>query len=604
MLIKVKILKDNTMCGIIGYVGSKNAPPLILEGLKHLEYRGYDSVGVAFVGGDALIVKKDVGKVDEVHGRLNFLEPAVNLAIGHSRWATHGNLTQENAHPHLDCSNEVAIVHNGIVENYQELKKELVSKGHVFRSETDSEIIAHLIEEEMKESGTFEEACARAFSKLEGTFAVLAVRKGENKIVGARKGSPLVVGIAEHGNFVASDIPAFLPHTKKVVYLHEHDLAVVTPSSVEVFRLEREGLRKVVRPLHTVEWDVEKAKKGEFEHFMLKEITEQVETIRKAAAQDRKLVERIAKEIDKAFGVFFVGCGSSYHACLVGSYLFSKIANKHVNVVLGSEFPHYKHFLKKETLVIAISQSGETYDVLEAVRVAKEKGSKVLSIVNVMGSSLTRESDEFLLMHAGPEICVVATKTYTSQIALLDLLAHAIAGKFEEGKRKLTYLWNVVYHLTAATTRELLKKLAEKLKDKEHIFCIGRGVMYPTAMEAALKIKEVSYIHAEAFAGGELKHGTLALIEEGTPCIVFVDEENEKEILSNAAEIKTRGGYIIGISPKNNEIFDFWIKVPECGTENPIVHIIPVQILAYYLAVLRGCDPDKPRNLAKTITVK
>jgi len=329
-----------------------------------------------------------------------------------------------------------------------------------------------------------------------------------------------------------------------------------------------------------------------------------VETIKRAIAQKKEIVERITREMKRAERVFLIGCGSSYHACLAASYIFSKVVGKPLNVVLASEFSSYQSFLDSHTLVIAVSQSGETYDVLEAVRVAKMRGSKVISIVNVPGSSLTRESDTFLLMHAGPEICVLSTKTYTSQLALLTLLAYAMIGKYEEGRRRLRYLWNVIYYLTSATMRKKLKELAQKLRRAEHIFCIGRGLQYATAMEAALKIKEVSYIHAEALAGGELKHGTIALIEKGTPCIIFVAQDNEKEIISNACEIKARGGYIIGVSPNFHEVFDDWIKVPEAGTENPIVQIIPIQVLAYQLAILKGFDPDKPRNLAKAVCVK
>jgi len=305
----------------------------------------------------------------------------------------------------------------------------------------------------------------------------------------------------------------------------------------------------------------------------------------------------------RAYGIFFVDCGSSYHACLVGSYLLSKIAKTHVNVVLASEFENYEHFLTENTLVFAVSQSGETADVLEAVRAAKRHGSKVIGIVSRMGSSLTRESDEFLLMNAGPEICVLSTKTYTSQAALMTLLAYALAGRYEEGVSKLKGLYMDIYNLTSRSMRDYLKRLAEMLADKEHIYLIGRGLQYATALEAALKIKEVSYIHAEAFAGGELKHGPLALIEEGAPVIVFVSKENEKKILSNASEVKARGGFVIGVSAERHEIFDYWIKVPECGDLNPIVQIIPIQILAYQLAMLRGLDPDKPRNLAKSVTV-
>jgi glucosamine--fructose-6-phosphate aminotransferase (isomerizing) len=590
------------MCGIIGYIGEKEANPIILNGLKHLEYRGYDSCGIALIGTNSLMIKKDVGKVEEVHSRLNFLEPPAKLIIAHTRWATHGKVSQENAHPHLSCDSSIAVVHNGIIENYQELKKLLKKKGHKFKSETDTEVISHLVEEEMKKGKEFVEAAKSAIRKLKGSYALLLVHKNEKKILAARKGSPLVLGIADHGYFAASDIPAFLDYTKRVVYLHDYDFVVLTSKGFEVFNLLEN--RVVERKIDTIEWSAEKAKKGEFEHFMLKEISEQVETIQKAALQDENAVRKVVEEMRRAFGIFFIGCGSSYHACLAGSYLFSKIAGEHVNVVLASEFPNYEHFLTKKTLVVAVSQSGETYDVLEAVRAARRRGSKVISIVNVMGSSLTRESDAFLLMNAGPEICVLSTKTYTSQVALLDLLAHALAGKYEEGRKKLKYLWNVIYNLTSATTREMIKKLAENLKNEQHVFCIGRGLQYATALEAALKIKEVSYIHAEAFAGGELKHGTIALIEKGTPCIVFVSEENEEEIISNAEEIKARGGYLIGISSKNNKVFDFWIKVPECGTENPIVQIIPIQILAYQLAVARGCDPDRPRSLAKVICVK
>lgn len=344
--------------------------------------------------------------------------------------------------------------------------------------------------------------------------------------------------------------------------------------------------------------------KGNFEHFMLKEITEQAETISKSISQNEKTIKESADIMKKARGIYLVGCGSSYHACLSASYKFSSISKMHINVALASEFSNYKDFLIPESLVIAVSQSGETADVLEAVRTAKEKGAKVISIVNVIGSSLTRESDKTLMMNSGPEICVLSTKTYTSQLAILTLLAYAVAGKYEEGKKKLKDLINYVYYITSANARKYIKEIAEKIKDSNHIYLIGRGLQYPTSLEAALKIKEVSYIHAEGFAGGELKHGTISLIEKGTPCIVFSSYQTEKEILSNAAELKVRGGYIIGVGPKYNEIFDIFIKVREAEEANSICQIIPIQILAYQLALLRGCNPDKPRNLAKSVTVK
>ena len=589
------------MCGIIGYIGKQNVAPVLFNGLKRLEYRGYDSAGIVTLA-SGFHIKKDIGKVDEIHQKLNFLNIPGTLGIAHTRWATHGGVTKENAHPHVDCEEKIAVVHNGIIENYQELKRNLISLGHKFRSQTDTEIISHLIEEIMKKGKNFHDATASALKSLEGSYAVLVLNRNERKLIAARKGAPLVLGVSDSGYFAASDIPAFLEYTKNVVYMHDYDLALLTDNGLKMFNLLEN--REVDRKVDTVDWGIHQAEKGEFEHFMLKEISEQVETIQRAAQQNKEMIDHVVKEIRKAHGIFFIAAGSSYHACLAASYIMSKVSKLHINVVLASEFSHYEHYLTDKSLIIAVSQSGETADVLEAVKTAKAKRSKVISLVNVVSSSLTRTSDMFLNINAGPEICVLSTKTYTSQLALFTLLSYALSDKYDEGKRRLTQLWNEIYHLTSATTREKIKELAGKLQEKEHVFLIGRGLQYVTALEAALKIKEVSYIHAEALAGGELKHGTIALIENGTPCIVFVSEDNEKEILSNAMEIKSRGGYIIGVSPKNNDIFDFWIKVPEAGNENLIVQIIPIQILAYQLAVLRGLDPDRPRNLAKSVTVK
>lgn len=589
------------MCGIIGYIGKQDVAPILFKGLKRLEYRGYDSAGIVTLG-SGFHIKKDAGKVDEIHQRMNFLDIPGSLGIAHTRWATHGGVTKENAHPHVDCDEKIAVVHNGIIENYQELKRNLIMAGHKFKSQTDTEVLPHLIEEIMKKGKNFHDAAISALRSLEGSYAFLILNRNERKLIAARKGSPLVLGVSNEGCFAASDIPAFLEHTKNVVYMSDYDLALITDEGFKIFNLIEN--REVDRKVDTVDWDIKQAEKGEFEHFMLKEISEQVDTIQRVAHQNREVIDHVVKEMRNARGVFFVAAGSSYHACLAASYTMSKVSKLHINVVLASEFPHYEHYLTDKSLVIAVSQSGETADVLEAVKSAKVKKSKVISLVNTIGSSLTRTSDMFLNINAGPEICVLSTKTYTSQLALFTLLSYALSDKYDEGKTKLTRLWNEIYHLTSATTREKIKELAEKLQNKEHIFLIGRGLQYATALEAALKIKEVSYIHAEALAGGELKHGTIALIESGTPCIVFVSQENEREILSNAMEIKSRGGYIIGLSPRNNDIFDFWIKVPEANNENPIVQIIPIQILAYQLAVLRGLDPDRPRNLAKSVTVK
>jgi glucosamine--fructose-6-phosphate aminotransferase (isomerizing) len=595
------------MCGIIGYIGEKDVAPIIFNGLKRLEYRGYDSAGIAIAtDGVGIKIKKGVGRVDDINRKLNFLSMHGNYGIGHTRWATHGGVTQMNAHPHISNNRKIVVIHNGIVENYQEIKRVLTDNGFKFYSETDTETIPNLIEFEMIRGKDFEQAAMDAMRQLEGYYAVLAMFEGERKIIGSRNGSPLVIGTGRNESFFASDIPAFLEHTKNVMYIHDNDFVVLDGTdgmnAVRFYTLEN-GLQ-VKRPVHSIAWNLEQAQKGDFDHFMMKEITEQVETVKSAANQDKDILFEVADAIKEAQGVFFVACGSSYHACLTASYLFSKVANMHVNVVLGSEFSNYEHFLTPETLVLAVSQSGETIDVLDAVRTARRKGSKVMSIVNVMGSSLHRSSDKALMLNAGPEICVLSTKTYTAQLTVLSLLAYTAAGRYEEGKKNLEYLWNIIYNLTSANSRKYIKNLAQKLQNKGHIFTIGRSLQYPTALEAALKIKEVSYIHAEGFSGGELKHGTIALIEDGTPCIVFSSEEKEKEILSNAMEIKARGGYIIGLNGKNNEVFDFFIKVPEVGDLNPVTQIIPIQILSYQLAVLRGCDPDKPRNLAKSVTVK
>ncbi|MFH1623318.1 MAG: glutamine--fructose-6-phosphate transaminase (isomerizing) [Candidatus Aenigmatarchaeota archaeon] len=563
---------------------------------------GYDSAGIAIVAPDGSTdIRKDVGRVDAINEKLRFLGMQGTIGIGHTRWATHGGVTQKNAHPHVSNNGKITVIHNGIVENYQEIKRMLAGNGFTFYGETDTETIPNLIEFEMRKGKDFEAAARDAIKQLEGYYAVLAMFDGERKIVASRDGSPLVAGVGAGENFIGSDIPAFLEHTKTVMYIHDKDFVVIDDRGIRFKDLDGNA---VERPVHSIDWSLDQAQKGDFDHFMMKEISEQVDTVQKAANQDMDTLLAVADAVRDAKGIFLVACGSSYHACMSASYIFSKIANMHVNVVLASEFSNYEHFLTPETLVIAVSQSGETIDVLDAVRTARKKGSKVMSIVNVMGSSLHRNSDKSLMLNAGPEICVLSTKTYTAQLAVLSLLAYAVAGRYEEGRQSLQYLWNIIYNLTAANTRDYIKQLADKLKDREHVFLIGRGLQYPTALEAALKVKEVSYIHAEGFSGGELKHGTIALIETGTPCIVFSSADNEKEIISNAMEIKARGGYIIGVNAHSNEVFDFFIKAPDVGLLNPITQIIPIQILAYQLAVLRGCDPDMPRNLAKSVTVK
>ncbi len=588
------------MCGIIGYVGNENASNILLNGLKNLEYRGYDSCGIAVLNKE-LQIRKNIGKVSEVTKKENFSELMGKAGIAHTRWATHGGVTKENAHPHLSNNKRIAVVHNGIIENHEELKKFLKNKGFNFYSETDTEIIPNLIEYEFLRNQDFVQACKKALKKLKGSYAVLILSTYFNGIIASRHESPLVIGVGDNEFFAASDIPAFLEYTKKVVYLYDYDFVVLN-KGITIFNLKKNEEVKV--KISNIEWSVEQARKGDFEHFMLKEINEQIETLKKALHQDKRILNKIVTNLKNAKNIFFVACGSSYHAALTASYLFSSIANKQVNVFVASEFPNFSHFINKDSVVLAISQSGETADVLESVKYAKQKGAKIISIVNVMGSSLIRNSDEFLLLNAGPEICVLSTKSYTSQVVLLTLLAYSLAGEYNGVLKKINYLWNVVYYLTSENMKTRIKELAKKIKNKEHLFTIGRGLEYSTAMEAALKIKEVSYIHAEAFPGGELKHGAIALIEKNTPCIVFVSEKNKHLIISNATELKSRGAYIIGVASVNNPVFDFWIKVPETNSFNPITQIIPIQLLAYELALLRKCNPDMPRNLAKSVTVK
>ena len=602
------------MCGIIAYSGEDPAAPILFEGLKRLEYRGYDSAGIVTINsGTNFELKKGIGKVLELHKRLDLADIHGNIGLAHTRWATHGGVTDENAHPHLSNNSEIAVIHNGIVENYKDLKSMLIDAGFTFKSQTDTEVVPNLVQYWMKvKELSFIDAVVNTIQSLEGNFALVIMDRVSKVIVGAKNGSPLVLGISPTKNelFLASDIPAFLDRTKDVIYLYDGDMVIIRDPSKGRNRYEiidfREGEKKALlsRPVQSVSWDIEHAAKGEFDHFMLKEIAEQVETIQKASLQDFEIIQDITNRIRKAHGVFLIGCGTSYHACLSASYLFSKLAAFHVNTVLASEFSAYEDFLKEDTLVIAVTQSGETIDVLDAIKTAKKKGCQIISIVNVMGSSATQVSDLSVFLNAGPEVSVLSTKTYTSQLAVLSLLAYSLAGRYEEGERKLRYLWNIVYNLTAASTRNRIKTLADKLANNDHIFVLGRGPLFATALEAALKIKEVSYIHAEAFAGGELKHGPISLINEGTPCIVFVSKETEKNILSNAMEVKSRGGYLIGIGPTPIEPFDFFIKVPESEELNPICQIIPIQILAYQLAVILGHDPDRPRNLAKSVTVR
>ena len=585
------------MCGIIGYKGHRNSNLIALNALKSLEYRGYDSWGIANKTNSTINLFKIIGKIGEIKS-IDFAES--NLAIGHTRWATHGSVTKENAHPHLSDDKSIAVVHNGIIENFQELRKFLKEKGIEFNSETDTEVIPNFIQYFMQNGDDFQEAFRQTLLKLEGSFAVVAMQKDCDFLLFGRKDSPLVLGLGDDEIFIASDIPAFLNHTNKVVFIENNEYGIVN-NKPELFTIDTNI--PVKRKETKIDWNVEQAQKGNYPHFMLKEIVEQNHTIKRAIEQNPELIKSITQMMKDAVGIFFVGCGTSYHACVSASYEFSHIAKKHVNVVIASEFRNYRDFLTDKTLMVAVSQSGETADLLDAVRIAKEKGVKVISIVNVVGSTLTRLSDKSIMMNAGPEICVLSTKSYTSQLAILLMLAYGTAGCLEHGKQIIRKAGSYVDEIIDSNLKNL-KNLAEQTKDSSDYFLIGRDLAYPSALEGALKIKEVSYIHAEGFAGGELKHGTIALIDKNVPVIVISTNKTRKFILSNAAEIKSRGGYIIGIDELDNELYDYHIKVPDTGSANPILMIIPIQIIAYYLALARNCDPDKPRNLAKSVTVK
>lgn len=582
---------------------------MTVDGLKKLEYRGYDSWGIAWKEGGRIEVQKEVGKISGIDA--SAWGTHCELAIGHTRWATHGGVTRENAHPHLTTNSTIAVVHNGIVENYQELREELRQKGHTFLSETDTEVIPHLIEENLKSTGDFAQAVRLACQRFTGRYAVLAMHAGSNTLVAARTGSPLIIGVAKEaaatggpvGYFVGSDTPAFLRHTRTVQYLDDGEMAVSDGRTIifsDIATGEEREKREIELTIKEEETD-----KGSYEHYMLKEIMDQKESVARAINQNEEEIMTLAKAIREARGTFLVGCGTAGKACMAAEYFFSVIAKHHVNVAPASEFTVYHHFLKPESLLIAVSQSGETADVLEAIKVAKGKGAKVLSIVNVRGSSIERASDYTLHINAGPERAVASTKALTGQLAVLLLVAHALADKLQEGKTLLSETASKINDMLNPRYVERIIKLAERIKNEENLYIIGKSWNFPMALESAIKVTEVSYIHAEGFAGGELKHGPIALIADGVPCIALMgNDEVHADMISNSIQLRARGGFVIGVAPQNNEVFSEWLRVPEAGAAQAIVNVIPVQVLAYYLAVKRGKDPDMPRNLAKSVTVK
>ena len=591
------------MCGIFGYVGpSTKAASIVLKGLKDLEYRGYDSWGIAAVpAGKAskIVVKKKTGKIG--NAKLDGF-PNSSFAFGHTRWATHGGVTDINAHPHLDCTGKIAIIHNGIMENYQEIKERLTKIGHRFVSQTDTEVAVHLIEEYAKHM-LFSKAVQKAFNEMEGLNAFIVMNTENRQFVAVRSGSPLVLGFGDRENFLASDAAAILPYTKQVHFLEDDEMAIVSEKGAMIFNARTGEHIKPRKQLLT--WSPSQVEKGSFPFFMLKEIHEQPGIIADIAADaDDKAIE-LATRIQNADGVYLIGCGTAAHACMAGSILFSKPGGILPHAAPASEVDSLMPFLTKKSVVLALSQSGETMDTLEAVRAAKKQGATIIAVVNVMGSTLYRESDEQLLIGAGPEKGVASTKAFTGKIAHLVLLSYALAGQVKAGQKLLTQTVRVAKEVLAKSSVAKIQALAKKIKNKEHIYVIGRGMSYPTALEAALKIKEISYIHAEGFAAGELKHGVIALVEDGTPCISFLPNDDMYGAnLAGAMEMKARGGFIIGVSHKPHEVFDEYIPVDDAGEATIIPNVMVSQLLAYYLTIERGFDPDMPRNLAKSVTVK
>jgi len=616
------------MCGIVGYIGNRKVVPILLEGLKRLEYRGYDSAGLVYLQNNTLTKHRAQGKLDNL-GKIveEVLGVKSHVGLGHTRWATHGAPTTENAHPHGDCKDDLVVVHNGIIENYQTLRAELKKKGHIFRSETDTEVLAHLIEEYLDKD--LVQAVRKALKRVQGSFAVGVLWRGQpDTIVAARNHSPLVLGISNsEGTLLASDVPALLPYTRDVVFLEDKEIAVLTSDKWEVRNLA--SGRKINKQVQTITWDAGMAEKAGFKHFMLKEIYEQpqalINTLRGRIDPQSGRVElpelkKLEKELKNIERIALVACGTSWHAALVAKYWFEEWVGIPVEVDIASEFRYRKLLLHKKVLTLSISQSGETADTLAGTRLASQLGSRVITICNVVGSTMTREADATLYTHAGPEIGVASTKAFTSQLAALFLLGSYL-GQVRKTlpADKVRQLGQAIVGLPPLLEENLpslqkkIKVVAERFYDSRNFLFVGRGLNFPIALEGALKLKEISYIHAEGYAAGELKHGPIALIDKDMPILGLVPKDNvyEKSI-SNIEEIRARQGQLILIGSKGDrqlkKITDHVLYMPKAPTMmpelNPILFTIPAQLLAYEIASLRGCDVDQPRNLAKSVTVE
>lgn len=609
------------MCGIAGYIGPRNAIDVAFDQLKKLEYRGYDSAGIAHIDGGEIKILKRAGKLNELGKLLEDRPDDVHMAVGHSRWATHGGPTDENAHPHYDRFEQIAIIHNGIIENYLDLREELAAKGHTFRSQTDTEVASHVIGAEYANGVPLEEAVRRGVKRLRGAYAIVVVSKSEpGKIVAVRNASPLVLGIGKGENMLASDIPALLPYTRDVVILEEDELAVIEQDTMRI--LDMNGRELALKPMH-IDWDMAAAERGGYDHFMLKEIHEQPEVIRQCLAG--RIDEGNAIRFEHFFGdhvwhdvdrVNIIACGTAYHAGLMGKFLFEKLLRLPTDVYYSSEFRYGDPVLSPKSLAIFVSQSGETADSLAALRLCKSKRIRTMGVVNVIGSSIARECDRTIFTQAGPEISVASTKAYTAQVLVLTLLGLYIAQVQETPGVRVPDIVEALKHLstmatTALETEAAVITIAEQLKDTPLCFFLGRGADAYVALEAALKLKEVAYIPTQESPAGEMKHGPLALIQKGVVAIFGATDASIREkLISNIQEVKARGGTIVAITTDNDEMVekttDHLFRIPDTGYDflNALLSIIPMQLLAYHIARLNGCEIDQPRNLAKSVTVE
>jgi len=599
------------MCGIIGYFGHQPAKPILLEGLKKLEYRGYDSSGVCILNKANFLIEKRVGPVAQLEQALDGDSIEGTIGIAHTRWATHGAPSEINAHPHSDCRGEIAVVHNGIIENYQTLKEFLIAEGHQFTSETDSEVLAHLIEKFYQ--GSLEEAVVKALALVEGSYGLVAMSVKERKLVAVRQSSPLIIGVGQQETLIASDIPAIVKHTKNVIYLKDNDLAIIDEAGCRIQDLAGQLLD---RQIEEVKINVEQIEKNGFKHFMLKEIFEQPQSLANVLAgriKSGQIKLTVAIDLTKVKRIILAACGTSWHSALIAKYLLENIVRIPVEVDYASEFRYRQPLIKDSDLFVAISQSGETADTLAALREAKHQGAQTMAIVNVVGSTMTREVDSGIYLHAGPEIGVASTKAFTAQVTAIILLAlylRQTAGQPLDLDLldDLEQLPQLVAEALKAS--EQIGDLASQFARVDHFLYLGRGLDFPVALEGALKLKEISYIHAEGYPAAEIKHGPIALVDENMP-VVFLATKNDlsEKIISNIQEIKARGGKIIAIVDQDYEhiaeMADYLIKVPVVNVLlSPVINVIPLQLLAYYIADQKGLDVDKPRNLAKSVTVE